>query len=611
MIIKSIEIKNVRSFKNSGKITFNKGLNILIGPNAGGKSNLLEIIVILISNQFFKFVRNDPMLEESQKSSEKEIAIEPYFNPLPNYFEKHEELPDAKSEIVIELEAGKNDIDNIQNVVKYKKEILEEAGNYELYPHGLDDFIINKDLKRIKNKQIFKYVIEISQTGDFISNPKTNNLGEIFRKYLEHYYLLLFLSENVKGFYLKPSYIFFPPYRIFESASSIDLGSKSRHVELANLMRRTSKDGATSYFEFSKTYLADKYNKLCKEAIRSSVNIDKLWNQDKEIAMLKSYLELFGYDFEVRDECNSVGNTVGKYTVIIKDKKREKDISSLSSGEKEILNLIFAIFSLNIKGGLIVIDEIELHLHPNWQKKMVELIKKFSEDKNFNNQFIITTHSSNIVDKNVILALLRVYKENNESRVITAKEDKLPETKDLIDLVRSDNNEQIFFVDQIILVEGKWDRLILEKMIKLLEERQRKDYFNIEIVKVGGDGDFTKYRKLLETFKIKNYIIADLGYLKKPELRTLIREIYQDTTLEEILSNLSQNDQNNNIDAKTRLQRRKIYILSEKDIKDYLPKDISKKKIFEFTQDDKRFKKFMYEKKDLLDIIKKIRTQKI
>ena len=43
MKLKSITIENIRSFRERTTIEFDKGFNILIGPNAGGKSNLLAV----------------------------------------------------------------------------------------------------------------------------------------------------------------------------------------------------------------------------------------------------------------------------------------------------------------------------------------------------------------------------------------------------------------------------------------------------------------------------------------------------------------------------------------------------------------------------------------
>lgn len=87
MKLKSVIIENVRSFRERTTIEFNGNFNILIGPNAGGKSNLLDIITIIIRHYFVKtFVVNE------QRDSTRRIfhtIIQPQvFNPI-QHLEKY------------------------------------------------------------------------------------------------------------------------------------------------------------------------------------------------------------------------------------------------------------------------------------------------------------------------------------------------------------------------------------------------------------------------------------------------------------------------------------------------------------------------------------------
>ena len=52
MKIKSISITNIKSFKTPTHIEFDSAFNIVIGPNASGKSNLLDIITIALRKFF-------------------------------------------------------------------------------------------------------------------------------------------------------------------------------------------------------------------------------------------------------------------------------------------------------------------------------------------------------------------------------------------------------------------------------------------------------------------------------------------------------------------------------------------------------------------------------
>jgi predicted ATP-binding protein involved in virulence len=90
------------------------------------------------------------------------------------------------------------------------------------------------------------------------------------------------------------------------------------------------------------------------------------------------------------------------------------NINQLSSGEKTLLTLVadlarrLAIANPHrenplIGNGVVLIDEVDLHLHPRWQRALIPQLQKTFP----NCQFIVTTHSplvlSNISHKKVII----------------------------------------------------------------------------------------------------------------------------------------------------------------------------------------------------------------
>ncbi len=89
--------------------------------------------------------------------------------------------------------------------------------------------------------------------------------------------------------------------------------------------------------------------------------------------------------------------------IILKDGRKFK-FSQLSSGEKMMLSLVVDIArrlaianpSLDNKlegEGIVLIDEIDLHLHPQWQRKLLPALTHTFP----NIQFIVTTHSPQVL----------------------------------------------------------------------------------------------------------------------------------------------------------------------------------------------------------------------
>lgn len=81
-------------------------------------------------------------------------------------------------------------------------------------------------------------------------------------------------------------------------------------------------------------------------------------------------------------------------TVILKRKGIEYDLLQMSSGEHQILRILVGLAADTAKNSIVLIDEVELHLHPAWQKRLIQILR---EDDS-NNQYIFTTHSRTVAE---------------------------------------------------------------------------------------------------------------------------------------------------------------------------------------------------------------------
>lgn len=94
----------------------------------------------------------------------------------------------------------------------------------------------------------------------------------------------------------------------------------------------------------------------------------------------------------------------GTPTMIVEKDGEELDVNQLSQGEKSLLALVgdiarrLAILNPSLDDplqgeGVVMIDEVDLHLHPKWQHDLIDkLVRTFPKV-----QFILTTHSPHIV----------------------------------------------------------------------------------------------------------------------------------------------------------------------------------------------------------------------
>lgn len=68
--------------------------------------------------------------------------------------------------------------------------------------------------------------------------------------------------------------------------------------------------------------------------------------------------------------------------------------SSLSSGEQEVVKVLFDVARKDIRHSVILVDEPELHLHPTLAFKLIEALKSIGDHTN---QYIFLTHSADLI----------------------------------------------------------------------------------------------------------------------------------------------------------------------------------------------------------------------
>lgn len=78
--------------------------------------------------------------------------------------------------------------------------------------------------------------------------------------------------------------------------------------------------------------------------------------------------------------------------LILKRKEKNLDINEISSGEYHILMSFIGIYASIDHNSLILIDEPEISLHPNWQMRYISYLKEIFKDYQ-SCHFLITSHS--------------------------------------------------------------------------------------------------------------------------------------------------------------------------------------------------------------------------
>jgi len=81
--------------------------------------------------------------------------------------------------------------------------------------------------------------------------------------------------------------------------------------------------------------------------------------------------------------------------VTTKDGARLCSVDQTSSGEIELLSFAGWLVLHDFKDGLLLIDEPELHLHPQWQATILSALRELSPEA----QFIVASHADAVWDQ--------------------------------------------------------------------------------------------------------------------------------------------------------------------------------------------------------------------
>jgi len=206
---------------------------------------------------------------------------------------------------------------------------------------------------------------------------------------------------------------------------------------------------------------------------------------DQELSAKEAYLELKqkintifdGFNLEVQ-----FSNIDKNKNIFFTNSLNEKiSIDDLSTGEKELLNKVFSLYTSDIRDSVILIDEPEISLHPSWQNRLIKIYKNFAKQNN--NQIIIATHSPQIIASTPNESLRILVKENNTIKAISQNAYGMNVNKALTDIMGVDELRDVDVQNQFNKVKNmihtdQYNEKDFHKEYNKLENMMKND--NIE-----------------------------------------------------------------------------------------------------------------------------------
>lgn len=472
-------------------------MSIIVGPNGGGKTNLLDALVSTVRDQMISHY----ILQQHNSGRGIEWELQRPGNRHLYVLPKHDLSLDKTQTITIELEASETDVANIVKIVETYTEIESKSGKtFRTSPwHEVPSW---KTSDITPGKRITYKIID----GEL----DVEDLPAVERTFLS--YLRLFeidreIRNDIGAESLQPPLLYLPVGR--------SNGGFQARVQLSEFDARGTKQSTDAITSRHTPSLAQ----LAVGRLATSLRVLQGDDQGQTSARfyelpsvrdLTRQLSALGYGWELR--CTNI--MTNEFNVFITKQGTSFSVDDASSGEKELLTYIFAIYALNVRNAVIIVDEPELHLHPRWQRIMYDMFLRMSDETG--NQFILATHSPTFITSESICHVSRVWSEKQRSRVLRLAGD-LPQSNHLLSIINAQNNERIFFCDAVFLVEGISDRLFYSKVFETINtiEGHKITGKVMEVIDVGGKGFFAPYCQVLAACGIPHAIAADRDYLQE------------------------------------------------------------------------------------------------
>lgn len=521
MQIVSVHISNLLSFPYQEQqdlmigtyfdIHQNWGVNVLIWPNGSGKTNFLEIITQILKTGLIQdYIYNNQATD-----------IHQYIVHNPQYLEnikKHFAYQDKPSLVDIELHMTANDKENMLFLQKQKIILNTILERYTALPYRILE-CWTEAIQRLQTLHIQFSVDTENKTATIINKQKTNEeqFAVEYLNYQELFQIAInifnetFKKDDEKAFYpLKNTFWYLWSTRNFNSIqdgeitpklweSYINKKNKSEYGLLIGYALCIKKIRNIIYHR-SEENIEEKQKKevITSETIEKKLENSLFYKSLKE--NIKKYIDK---EIKIKYKDKEI------WLFFVDNMWQQHDIHDLSDGEQSFLIIILTIYGYDFKDGIIIIDEPEIHFHPQVQRRLINMLEKLN--KNIWTQCIISTYSPIFINEDNIKNVYRFSKKWGNTLIKKPDSGLEEDESSLVQILKFENAAKIFFVDKIIMVEGEIDAYFFEYYLQYLHtlpERKEK-VTNYEVVNINGKWWYKKRNKFLKKFGIESYFVGD------------------------------------------------------------------------------------------------------
>ncbi|WMI70273.1 AAA family ATPase [Mangrovimonas sp. YM274] len=378
MYINKIIIKKFRHLENEclGPFNFNNKsseLTVFAGPNGSGKSSVLELIGYALSSSYSL----GWSLSRTFNGFSFEIAIG---------------LSPEEKKIIID--SLKTELESIEKTIKegINSIDIKEGLTPEVKETQKEQFI-----ERTKRPHKHQYdILDYLKTNDVYYRAFEYNSGEYAKDSTLHNQIHSYVTRELKdklkrslGFFLRADRNY--PQKGFDRKKIFSFDNVKRKEHLWQMAFNTSEIQYLDMYEFLVQQRYHYLRELGNYYNQKNKGIDVGDEPADPIRPYETLLNQIFPDYKFADKNESIPSNL----FIELPSKEVITFNDLSSGEKEVFFILSFFIRHNVENAIIVIDEPELHLHPELSRLLIRNIKSIRNG----NQIWVATHNSEIIDE--------------------------------------------------------------------------------------------------------------------------------------------------------------------------------------------------------------------
>lgn len=524
MQLRRVKISNVLSFPHQENFATFEGVifdtgekavtNTLIWPNGSGKSNFLSIVSqVLKAGLFIDYIYNKEILAMqdswlfSKAITTNQVRLD--------HVTKHFLYPNKKSMVSMDIVFNRNDYENLLFLCKYRTQINDIIAKYSTLRIQFPEVVYDSLL--FYNTLPLVFTIDVQHQKVTLRPQKFTPQQDFLLLYLQHIELIQICmsiyndyernSSDRKWYPLKNTFALLSAQRGVAAASLIkDISVMNMDTKSILLWKDTSKADPSIWYKLclSKIMHTIQYAQQdCHDAI--DVCVQRTMDSTPFIRDLNITIRTYlGFSLRV------IFDEWLFYFSLVDRSGQPYEFNMLSSGEQSFLLIIMTIYGYDMENGLMIVDEPELHLHPQMQKSFIDMIDEMSEKLKM--QFIIATHSPIMINEKNVWHVYRCSKVNHGTSIKNPPYRNIwTDEANLIHMLKFGNVAKIFFVDTIVMVEWETDAYFFDFYLQYIKSQVDRWYkiTNYEFININGKGSYRKWEKFLHKFGVSTSFIGD------------------------------------------------------------------------------------------------------